>query len=53
MPTMNMQEHVLIVDDDAAIRNLLSAYIRENGYRVTAVADGRGLWTAMKTTQVC
>jgi two-component system OmpR family response regulator len=48
---MTPQEHVLIVDDDAEIRNLLREYLQENGYRVTAAADGKGLWTALKTAQ--
>jgi len=48
---MTAQEHVLIVDDDAEIRNLLREYLHENGYRVTAAADGKGLWTALKTAQ--
>jgi two-component system, OmpR family, response regulator len=45
---MNMlQEHLLVVDDDAEIRQLLATYLRESGYRVTAVGDGRGLRAAM------
>jgi two-component system OmpR family response regulator len=40
-------EHLLVVDDDAEIRELLTRYLRENGYRVTGVADGRGLRTAL------
>ncbi|MDP2242213.1 MAG: response regulator [Burkholderiales bacterium] len=39
-------DHVLVVDDDAEIRNLLREYLQKNGYRVTAVADGKGMWTA-------
>ncbi|MDO8371267.1 MAG: response regulator [Polaromonas sp.] len=39
--------HLLVVDDDAEIRELLTRYLRENGYRVTGVADGRGLRTAL------
>jgi two-component system OmpR family response regulator len=41
------QEHLLVVDDDAEIRQLLASYLRENGYRVTAVADGRAMRAAM------
>ena len=33
--------HVLVVDDDPAIRQLLSDYLGENDWRVTAVASGR------------
>jgi len=41
------QEHLLIVDDDADIRQLLGDYLRENGYRVTAAADGKGMRAAL------
>jgi two-component system OmpR family response regulator len=48
---MAAQEHLLIVDDDAEIRNLLREYFQENGYRVTVAADGKGLWAALNTAQ--
>ncbi|MGO9173369.1 MAG: response regulator [Rhodomicrobium sp.] len=32
--------HVLVVDDDARIRDLLGGYLRQNGYRVTLAEDG-------------
>ena len=44
---MNIQDHVLIVDDDREIRSLLSDYLQKNGFRVSAVADGRGMWNAL------
>lgn len=44
---MTTPDHVLIVDDDAEIRTLLSEYLQRNGYRVSAVADGRGMWAAL------
>lgn len=44
---MNTPDHVLIVDDDAEIRSLLREYLEKNGYRVTAVADGKGMWSAL------
>ncbi|QRY65732.1 response regulator (plasmid) [Ensifer sp. PDNC004] len=34
-------DHVLIVDDDREIRELVSSYLKKNGLRTTAVADGR------------
>ncbi len=40
-------EHLLIVDDDTDIRQLLGDYLRENGYRVTVAADGKGMRAAV------
>jgi two-component system, OmpR family, response regulator len=34
-------DHVLIVDDDREIRDLVSSYLKKNGLRVTTAADGR------------
>lgn len=45
---MSTQDHVLVVDDDAEIRSLLTQYLEKNGYRVTAVADGKGMWTELE-----
>ncbi len=44
---MNAPDHILVVDDDREIRGLLGEYLQKQGYRVTAVADGRGLRAAM------
>jgi len=44
---MSNQDNVLVVDDDAEIRSLLSRYLEKNGYRVTAVAEGKGMWAAL------
>src|SRR5476649_1732721 len=33
--------HVLVVDDDARLRELLRRYLTENGFRVTTAAGGR------------
>jgi DNA-binding response OmpR family regulator len=35
--------HVLVVDDDPTIRELVSDYLAKNELRVTAVADGRAM----------
>lgn len=44
---MSDQDRVLIVDDDAEIRRLLSDYLCKNGYIASAVADGKGMWIAL------
>jgi two-component system, OmpR family, response regulator len=38
---------VLIVDDDREIRELLSRFLSQHGFRVETVADGAGLWLAL------
>ncbi|HEX3136771.1 MAG TPA: response regulator, partial [Casimicrobiaceae bacterium] len=43
---MSAQDHVLVVDDDLDIRSLLRDYLEKNGYRVTAVGDGKAMWAA-------
>lgn len=40
-------DHILIVDDDKEIRTLLGDYLQKNGFRVTAVADGRGMQSVL------
>jgi two-component system OmpR family response regulator len=37
---MNGQPHLLIVDDDADIRQLVSQFLEPHGFHVSAVADG-------------
>jgi two-component system OmpR family response regulator len=44
---MDSPDHILIVDDDAEIRSLLSKYLQKNGLRITVVADGRAMWQAL------
>ena len=44
---MEPADHILVVDDDAEIRSLLGDYLRKNGYKATAVADGKAMWTAL------
>ena len=49
---MDTPDHILIVDDDAEIRSLLSQYLVKNGLRVTAVADGRAMWQALDAGRI-
>ena len=45
---MDRPDHILIVDDDAEIRSLLTRYLEKNGLRATAVGDGRAMWQALE-----
>jgi two-component system, OmpR family, response regulator len=49
---MTVQDHILVVDDDREIRTLLGTYLQNNGYRVTAVADGKAMWAALDGARV-
>ena len=41
-------DHILIVDDDREIRELLSTYLVKNGLRVVAVPTGRHMRAALE-----
>jgi two-component system OmpR family response regulator len=49
---MSESRHILIVDDDRDIRTLLGDYLQKNGYRATAVADGKGMRRALEQSHV-
>ena len=42
-------DKVLIVDDDAEIRDLLGHYLREQGYEVSLAAGGEEMWAVLKS----
>ena len=44
---METSPHVLVVDDDREIRDLLARFLSTHGYRVTAAADGRAMRKAL------
>lgn len=47
-----MSDHLLIVDDDPGLRELLTDYLSRHEFRVSTVADGRGLWAALERETV-
>lgn len=47
-----MSDHLLIVDDDPGLRELLADYLGRNDFRVSTVADGRGFWAALERESV-
>jgi len=48
---MNKQDHVLIVDDDIEIRNLLRTYLERHDYRVSTAANGREMRAVMEQSR--
>src|SRR6266446_3108015 len=47
MTSAAQQSHILVVDDDPAMRELVSGYLHENELRVTAVATGAAMTQAL------
>lgn len=45
-------DHVLIVDDDREIRDLLSSYLKKNGLRATVASDGRQMRSFLESDRV-
>ena len=45
---MEASPHILVVDDDREIRDLLSRFLRKHNFRVTAAADGREMRKALE-----
>jgi two-component system OmpR family response regulator len=48
MPT----PHLLIVDDDRAIRDLLTKFFVQHGYRVSVAAEGRAMLQALQAARI-
>ena len=49
---METPDHILIVDDDAEIRQLLGSYLHKNGLKATTAADGKAMWQALDAARV-
>ncbi|PLZ02523.1 DNA-binding response regulator [Burkholderia sp. WAC0059] len=45
-------DHILVVDDEPHIRQLLLDYLQSMGYRVTAVPGGAQMWQALGAARV-
>ena len=45
------QDHILVVDDDQGIRELVGDYLEQNGFRVTTASDGRQARTVLAGRQ--
>ena len=48
----SVEAHILVVDDDAQIRQLAAKLLREHGYRASVARDGREMWLALDTAGV-
>ncbi|MBF0428719.1 MAG: response regulator [Magnetococcales bacterium] len=48
---MATPDHVLVVDDDPDIRNLVGKLLEKNGFRASKVSDGKGLRMLLEKSQ--
>ena len=49
---MSTSAHILVVDDDREIRDLLSRFLRKNGYRVDVAADGNDMKRMLEAARI-
>ena len=49
---MEHVDHILVVDDDREIRQMVADYLQKNGLRVSAAAEGREMRSILETTAV-
>jgi two-component system OmpR family response regulator len=50
--SMENMDHILIVDDDEEIRDLLRQYLEKNGFKVSIAANGRDMRAVLAREQV-
>jgi len=50
--TMNTSDHILVVDDDPEIRQLLSDYLQTSDYRVSTAAGGKEMRQVLADTHI-
>lgn len=51
-PGLAPEVHILVVEDDAPMRHLITRLLRENGFRATGVRDGQEMWETLRNTAV-
>ena len=49
---MDKQPHLLVVDDDREIRNLISQFLTKHGYRVSSAANGAEMMQVLNTSRI-
>lgn len=49
---MDQSSHILVVDDDRDIRELLSRFLKKNGYRVSVAGNGKEMRAALVAAQI-
>ena len=47
-----LEKHILVVDDDAAMRELVGAFLTERDFRVSSAADGQEMARVLERDRV-
>lgn len=47
MNSEERKDHILVVDDDAEIRQLLKVFLQKHGLRASTAADGKAMWRVL------
>jgi PleD family two-component response regulator len=47
-PAVEHIDHILVVDDDRDIRELVTDYLEKSGYRATGAANGKAMWSVLQ-----
>lgn len=50
--SLDPEAHILVVEDDAEMRQLIARLLRENGFRTTGARDGREMWEALENAAI-
>src|SRR5215472_14588896 len=50
--TIHDEQHILIVDDDRELRDLLSDFLTKSGYRVSVVRNGFAMMQTLHSTRI-
>ncbi len=46
------KSHILVVDDDPQIRDLIGNYLEQHGFRVSVARDGNEMWRLLKKSEI-
>ena len=52
MSGVDPEAHILVVDDDGQVRQLIGRFLREHGYRVTGARDGREMRESLASAEI-
>ncbi|MFV1997260.1 MAG: response regulator [Acidiferrobacterales bacterium] len=46
------KDHILVVDDDTEIRQLLKTYLEKHGLRASTATDGKAMWSVLEKSAI-